>query len=108
MERLSAIHPTIMPARQTPHMKIVIEPTSELHNAVINDAIVPVRTWRGRTASGVEIEAYLLAVAPVAEADTAQLREEFPPFLLQSLAIKKIGEWPKKYRRLIPALHAGP
>ena len=87
-------------------MKIVIEPTCELHNALINDAIVPVRTWRGRTASGVEIEAYLLAVAPVAEADTAQLREEFPPFLLQSLAIKKIGEWPKRYRRLIPGLHA--
>ena len=86
----------------------VIEPTCELHNALINDAVVPVRTWRGRTASGVEIEAYLLAVAPVAEADTAQLREEFPHFLLQSLAIKKIGEWPKKYRRLIPALHARP
>ena len=78
------------------------------HNAVINDAVVPVRTWRGRTDGGVEIEAYLLAVAPVAEADTAQLREEFPPFLLQSLAIKKIGEWPKRYRRLIPALHARP
>jgi hypothetical protein len=44
----------------------------------------------------------------VTEADTAQLREEFPSFLLQSLAIKKIGEWPKKYRRLIPAVHARP
>ena len=63
MERLWGIHPGIMPARQTPHMKIVIEPTYELHNALINDAIVPVHTWRGRTAGGVEIEAYLLAAS---------------------------------------------
>jgi hypothetical protein len=39
-------------------MKITIEPTRELYNARINDATVPVRMWRGRTADGIEIEAY--------------------------------------------------
>jgi hypothetical protein len=80
-------------------MKITIEPTCELHNAAINDTVIPARTWRGTTSSGVEVEAYVLAIAPVSEADAAQLQEEFPPFLLHSLVLKKIREWPKRPRR---------
>jgi hypothetical protein len=80
-------------------MKIAIEPTCELHNAAINDTVIPARTWRGTTSGGVEIEVYVLAIAPVSEADTAQLQEEFPPFLLHSLVLKRIRDWPKKPRR---------
>jgi hypothetical protein len=38
-----------------PKMKITI-PTRELYNARINDTVVPVRMWRGRTEDGIEIE----------------------------------------------------
>ena len=80
-------------------MRITIEPTCELHNAAINDTVVPVRTWRGRTSGGIEIEAYLLAIAPVSEADGPQLQDEFPPLLLPALALKTIDKWPKRSRR---------
>ena len=80
-------------------MKITIEPTCELHNAAINDTIIPTRTWRGTTSGGVEIEAYVLAIAPVSQAGAAQLQEEFPPFLLHSLVLKRIRDWPKRSRR---------
>jgi hypothetical protein len=91
MEEHGALH--------APLMKIIIQPTCELHNAAINDTVIPVRTWRGTTSGGVEIEAYLLAVAPVSQADTSMLKKEFPPYLLQSLAVKRIDEWPKRPRR---------
>ena len=80
-------------------MRITIEPTCELHNAAINDTIIPVRTWRGWTSGGIEIEAYLLAIAPVSEADGPQLQDEFPPFLLPALTLKTIDKWPKRSRR---------
>jgi hypothetical protein len=80
-------------------MRITIEPTCELHNAAINDTIIPVRTWRGWTSGGIEIEAYLLAIAPVSEADAPQLQDEFPPFLLPALTLKTIDKWPKRSRR---------
>ena len=59
-------------------MKITIEPTRELYNARINDTVVPVRMWRGQTNDGIEIEAYLLAIAPVNAANGERLRTKFP------------------------------
>jgi hypothetical protein len=69
-------------------MKITIEPTRELYNARINDTVVPVRMWRGRTDDGIEIEAYLLAIAPVNAANGERLRTKFP------IGSIRIGGWP--------------
>jgi hypothetical protein len=69
-------------------MKITIEPTRELYNARINDTVVPVRMWRGQTNDGIEIEAYLLAIAPVSAANGERLRKKFPTGSI------RIGGWP--------------
>ena len=69
-------------------MKITIEPTREVYNVRINDTTVPVRMWRGRTDDGIEIEAYLLAIAPASEGDLEALRKQFPTGPI------RIGGWP--------------
>jgi hypothetical protein len=69
-------------------MKITIEPTRELYNARINDATVPVRMWRGRTEDGIEIEAYLLAIAPAVDADAERLQQQYPTGSI------RVGGWP--------------
>jgi hypothetical protein len=71
-----------------PAMKITIEPTREIYNAPINDTIVPVRMWRGRTEDGIEIEVYILAIAPAQDADVEQIRRQFPTGSV------RIGGWP--------------
>jgi hypothetical protein len=71
-------------------MKIEIEPTPELYEAPINDVLVPVRIWRGRTSGGVAIEAYILSVTPNDPADSDRLRSELPPFMGRSRDTYKI------------------
>ena len=86
-------------------MNITIEPTRELYNARINDTVVPVRMWRGRTNDGIEIEAYLLAIAPVSAANGERLRTKFPTGSI------RIGGWPStiaaRPRRRWRALNPG-
>jgi hypothetical protein len=69
-------------------MKITIEPTRETYNAQINDTTVPVRMWRGRTDDGIEIEAYILAIAPVSRIEAELLSKQFPTGSI------RIGGWP--------------
>jgi len=57
-------------------MRITLEPTPEMFDAPINGVKVPTRVWKGRTDSGLEIEAYILSIVPENETDAELLRIE--------------------------------
>jgi len=57
-------------------MKIIVEPTEEKFDAPINGVTVPTRIWHGVTDKGTEVEAYILSIVPVHDADCDKLFEE--------------------------------
>ncbi len=65
-------------------MKVIIEPTHEMHDAPINGVAVPVRIWNGKTEGGTPIEAYVLSITPNNDLDRQKLQAELPDFMQPS------------------------
>jgi hypothetical protein len=91
-------------------MMITLEPTEEMYSAPIDGVEVKVRIWRGRSANGVAIEAYVLAITPVDPSDQALLQSQLPPFMRPARQVYQIADFPKEeasaddeFRRLVMA-----
>lgn len=67
----------------TTTFSITVEPTPELWPGQINGCHppIPFRVWRGFTNDGIQIEAYVLAIVPVNDADAERLKQARPAFM---------------------------
>lgn len=74
-------------------MKIELEATPELYEVPINDTFVRVRIWKGKTDSGIAIEAYILSIVPKDKSikAIAKFVEQLPSFMRPTREINKIG-----------------
>lgn len=62
-------------------MRIIIDVTAELFQAVVNGATIPLRVWTGHTERGIPVDAYVLAITPGNAEDHQRLRAEMPSFM---------------------------
>lgn len=89
-------------------MRIDIEPTPEMFDAPINGQVIPVRVWKGSTAQGVPIEAYVLSIVPdppipeMMAALSSRLAQEIPPFMKRSREVYQIDIGEGNATRVVP------
>ncbi len=76
----------------TVRSSITIHPTEEMYEMPINGVKLPVRIWTGKTAGGIEIEAYVASITPNKDEEDKALQEELG--LRRSRHVYQIGDFP--------------
>lgn len=69
---------------------VTVSPTRELYEAPINGQLVPCRVWKGFTAGGVAIEAYVISIVPLHEHDHERMKAELPDIMKPSREVYDI------------------
>ena len=57
-------------------MKVELESTTKIVELVINERLVPARIWEGKTASGIDVHAYITRIAAPDVADLYEFDRE--------------------------------